>query len=194
MKKMASAAPNMVNKMKTSSRGELMGLISMLKQKYQGDTFKLPMFDLNSVRSQLHTAFSEKAPSNLQQLGKMVMAVGKGNLPLDQLQTMMYKNLKVMIEVEHTMVDITSANKPVTKEVAANKKVAAYMSDNNFGGEILSDTTEDGIRTVVRQCKDGNGTTTSKTGKGLMTAEYRMAAENKRKEAERLRAAREKKA
>ena len=35
---MASAAPNMVNKMKTSSRGELMGLISMLKQKYQGDT------------------------------------------------------------------------------------------------------------------------------------------------------------
>ena len=191
---MASAAPNMVNKMKTSSRGELMGLISMLKQKYQGDTFKLPMFDLNSVRSQLHTAFTEKAPSNLQQLEKMVMAVGKGNLPLDQLQTMMYKNLKVMIEVEHTMVDITSANKPVTKEVEANKKVAAYMSDNNFGGEILSDTTEDGIRTVVRQCKDGNGTTTSKTGKGLMTAEYRMAAENKRKEAERLRAAREKKA
>ena len=185
---MASAAPNMVNKMKTSSRGELMGLISMLKQKYHGDTFKLPMFDLNSVRSQLHTAFTEKAPSNLQQLEKMVMAVGKGNLPLDQLQTMMYKNLKVMIEVEHTMVDITSANKPVAKKVAANKKVATYVSQHD--GKILSDTTAHGVRTVVRQCKDGNGTTTTKTGRSTAPPANRMAAEYQKKEAERMRAAR----
>ena len=157
---MAARAPAMVQKMQRSARGELMGLVAMLKQKYSGDTFLFPMFDLNSVRDQLHQAFTEKAPSNLSQLHKMVVAVGKGALPLDQLQTMMYQKLQVMIEVEHSFIDITSAKKTTPTSAAKAAPLVPEKKDDN----IISDTTDaNGVRTVVRSLS-GGGTSTSTSG------------------------------
>ena len=198
---MTSQTSGMIQKMKTSERRELMGLVAMLKKKYNDAIFLFPMFDLNQIHQQLKQAFEEKAPSNLSQLNQMVMAVGKGTLPLNQLQTMMYQKLKVMIEVEHIDVDITSSRssssptttsstKPSSVVTKVRAKVAtssaAAVTDN-----IVSDTTDSvtGVRTIIRNLP-GGGTSTSKSGgnssyrreqaKGRAAATSLNAAQRKR--------------
>jgi hypothetical protein len=177
---MASQASSMVRKMKSSGHGELMGLVAMLRQKYQGDTFLFPMFDLNRVHDQLKKAFTKKAPSNLSQLQKMVVAVGKGDLPLDQLQTMMYQKLQVMIEVEHSFIDITGANKAEPSATAS-----ALPTKKNVAEDITSDTTDaDGVRTVVRRLEGGGTSTTKSGGNGaLQRKNYELMKQKDRADA-----------
>ena len=198
---MTSQTSGMIQKMKTSERRELMGFVAMLKKKYNDAIFFFPMFDLNQIHQQLKQAFEEKAPSNLSQLNQMVMAVGKGTLPLDQLQTMMYQKLKVMIEVEHIDVDITSsrsssspATTSSTKPSSVATKVRAKVATSSAAAvtdKSVSDTTDSvtGVRTIVRNLP-GGGTSTSTSGgnsiyrreqaKGRAAATSLNAAQRKR--------------
>ena len=96
----------------------------------------------------------------------MVVAVGKGALPLDQLQTMMYQKLQVMIEVEHSFIDITSAKKttPTPTPTPTASKAAPLVPAEKKDDNIISDTTDtNGVRTVVRSLS-GGGTSTSTSG------------------------------